>query len=158
MNQKKITTSNSYACKSKLMNNNAKKSKLFDLSSISYHDLKMFLTFMSFALIIAINIVPVFAEPDLTSAQTEVENRMDDILDIIYIIIKSVGAIMAAYSLFQLVSAFKDDNPDAKQKATTGLVIGLVLLALPSIIDALELTDSISTSSTIIPDKMQYYM
>lgn len=65
---------------------------------------------------------------------------LEDMLDYVGIIFRAVGIILAIYAVGQMVLAFKDENPDAKSKSASILVVGILLIAMPTMIDALNLT------------------
>ena len=61
-------------------------------------------------------------------------------VSIIGLIFRCVGVILAVYSVGQLILAFKNEDADSKSRASTMLVVAIVLIALPSIINGLNLT------------------
>ena len=61
-------------------------------------------------------------------------------IDIIGMVFTAVGIILAIYSVGTLILAFKNDDPDSKQRASTMLVVAVVLIGFPAIIDQLNLT------------------
>lgn len=59
-----------------------------------------------------------------------------------------VGVILLAYSIGQLIMAFKNDDADSKTRASTVLVVAIVLIALKGIVSALNLTQYIGNDWT----------
>ena len=72
-------------------------------------------------------------------AAGNVAEILTDMIDIIGMIFTAVGIILAIYSVGTLVLAFKNDDPDSKTRASTVLVVSIVLIAFPQIIDKLNL-------------------
>lgn len=77
---------------------------------------------------------PLFAD-----AAGNVAEILTDMIDIIGMIFTAVGIILAIYSVGTLVLAFKNDDPDSKTRASTVLVVSIVLIAFPQIVDKLNL-------------------
>lgn len=92
------------------------------------------ITFVTLCLIVD----PAFA--DYTSTIREI---MESMVDIVGTIFQAVGVILSIYAVGQLVLAFKNEDANAKSSASTLLVVGIVLIAIPGIIDALNLVDMI---------------
>ena len=83
---------------------------------------------------------PTFASTDYTGTITEI---VQQIVDIVGLIFQVVGVILLIYAIGQLVLAFKNEDANSKSSASTLLVVGVVLIALPAIIDALDLVSMI---------------
>ena len=77
--------------------------------------------------------VPAFAAPHLGEL-------LDQMINIVKAIFVAVGIILLVYSIGQLALAFKNEDADSKSKASTMLVVALVLIAFPTFINALNLT------------------
>ena len=77
--------------------------------------------------------VPAFAVVNLS----EILGKMINIVKTIFV---AVGIILLVYSIGQLALAFKNEDADSKTRASTMLVVALVLIAFPAFIDALNLT------------------
>lgn len=77
--------------------------------------------------------VPAFAAASLS----DLLNQMIGIVKAIFV---AVGVILLVYSIGQLALAFKNEDADSKTRASTMLVVALVLIAFPGFIDALNLT------------------
>lgn len=85
---------------------------------------------------LALTIVPSFAA---ATAPPELSQLLDTMIGYVGLIFRAVGIILAIYAIGQMIMAFKDENPDAKTKATTLLVVAIILISLPSIIDQINL-------------------
>lgn len=83
---------------------------------------------------------PAFAAADYEKPVKEIVKGMVDIIKFIF---KVIGVILAVYSVGQLVLAFKNEDADSKSRASTQLVVAIVLIAMPSIIDSLKLVDNL---------------
>lgn len=70
----------------------------------------------------------------------EVLNKM---IEIVCLVFQAVGVVLSIYSVGQLVLAFKNEDADSKSRASTMLVVGVILIAIPSIINGLNLVDMI---------------
>lgn len=86
----------------------------------------------------AITVTPAFAAS--ATVPPELTTILNQMLGYIGIIFRAVGILLAICAVGQMVLAFKDENPDAKSKSASILVVGILLVAMPSIIDALNLT------------------
>lgn len=91
-------------------------------------------------LTIGLILFPSFAAADYVSDITDILGSMIDIVGTIF---QAVGVILAVYAVGQLILAFKNEDANAKSSASTLIVVGIVLIALPAIIDALDLVDRI---------------
>ena len=91
-------------------------------------------------LTIGLILFPSFAAADYVSDITDILGSMIDIVGTIF---QAVGVILAVYAVGQLILAFKNEDANAKSSASTLIVVGIVLIALPAIIDALNLVDRI---------------
>ena len=74
---------------------------------------------------------------------TQIQNVMSNMIGIVGTIFQAVGVILTVYAVGQLVLAFKNEDANSKSSASTLLVVGIVLIALPSIVDALGLVSMI---------------
>lgn len=81
--------------------------------------------------------------PAFASYTNTIRDIMEDMVDIVGTIFQAVGVILSIYAVGQLVLAFKNEDANAKSSASTLLVVGIVLIAIPGIIDALNLVDMI---------------
>ncbi len=79
-----------------------------------------------------------FADVKLDSSLT---NLLETIIDYLGLIFRVVGILLLAYAVGQMILAFKDDNPDAKTKASTLIVVAFILISIKSILDSLNLID-----------------
>lgn len=78
----------------------------------------------------------------LSSEVTETaDNLVQKFVDIIFYIFRTVGILLLAWAIAQLVIAFKNEDADSKQRATILLVISILLIVLKSIFDGLNLFD-----------------
>ena len=58
----------------------------------------------------------------------------------------AVGIILAIYSVGQLILAFKNEDADSKSRASTLLVVSIILIAFPALIDFLGLTEYLNSA------------
>lgn len=105
------------------------------------------LPYLLFAIVIMLTtIVPGFAANPGTGAAAgndalkNVTNAMINVIEKIFIVI---GIIITAFSAGQLVLAFKNEDADSKSRASTQLVVGIVLIGIVGIINSLGLTNYI---------------
>ena len=78
---------------------------------------------------------PIWAAP----ASSTITAILEDMIDFV-----AVGIILAIYSVGTLIMAFKNDDPDSKQRASTMLVVAIVLIGFPALIDQLNLIGYLS--------------
>ena len=77
-------------------------------------------------------------------ASTKVQTVLKKFIGIVGLVFQAVGVVLAVYSVGQLVLAIKNEDADSKSRAATMLVVGVVLIALPAIIDALDLVQYVT--------------
>lgn len=68
-----------------------------------------------------------------SGAATQVSGILKKMLDIVCMIFQAVGIVLSIYAIGQLIMAFKNEDADSKSKASTMLVVGVCLIALPTI-------------------------
>ena len=90
---------------------------------------------LSLVLLLMMTVCPTFA---VEGADT-VKEIMDKMIKIIGMVFVAAGVVLAAYSVGQLAMALKNEDADSKSRASTQLVVSVVLIALPSIIEGLDL-------------------
>lgn len=83
---------------------------------------------------------PTFAATDYVDT---IQDIMGNMVDIVGTIFQAVGVILSIYAVGQLILAFKNEDANSKSSASTLLVVGIVLIAVPGIIKALDLVDMI---------------
>lgn len=103
---------------------------------------------LAFFLILAIGLLMVMAiSPEFAFAATQgvatVKKIIDNMIEVIGTIFIAVGVILAVYSVGQLILAFKNEDADSKSRASTLLVVAIVLIAFPEIVKGLNLTSYI---------------
>ena len=59
-----------------------------------------------------------------------IEEIMGTVLGIIFTVAMYIGIILAVWGLFQLVMSLKNDDAEAKSRATQLMVVGIVLIGL----------------------------
>lgn len=74
----------------------------------------------------------------------KVKEIVDQMIDIIGMIFVAAGVLLSTYSVGQLIMAFKNEDPDSKSRASTMLVVSIVLIAFPAIVKGLNLTANIA--------------
>ena len=84
-----------------------------------------------------------FADSDYASTIRDLIEKMVSIIGTIF---QAVGAVLTVYSVGQLILAFKNEDADSKSRASTMMVVGVVLIALPGVIETLGLVDTITGS------------
>lgn len=80
---------------------------------------------------------------DLGNAQANVKDILGNMISVIELVFQAVGVVLLVYSIAQLVLAFKNEDADSKTRASTLLVVAVILVALPTIINNLHLLDYI---------------
>lgn len=88
-----------------------------------------------------VTITPAFAKPTVPGNLKEV---VESFVFYIGLIFQVVGVLLGVYAAGQMIMAFKDDNPDAKTRASTLLVVAFILIVMPGIIDGLGLVNYIT--------------
>lgn len=83
---------------------------------------------------------PAFAANNYVSTIRTIMNNMVTIVGVIF---QAVGAILSIYAVGQLILAFKNEDANSKSSASTLLVVGIVLIAVPGIINTLGLVNMI---------------
>lgn len=83
---------------------------------------------------------PAFAA---TNYVTRIRTIMNNMVTIVGVIFQAVGAILSIYAVGQLILAFKNEDANSKSSASTLLVVGIVLIAVPGIITTLGLVNLI---------------
>ncbi len=104
------------------------------LNIIKYGSLALMVVYCAMCLI-----NPAFA----VTGEDKVKSVLESMIDIIGLVFQAVGVVLSVYSVGQLVLAFKNEDADSKSRASTMLVVGVVLIALPAIISGLGLLDMI---------------
>lgn len=84
-----------------------------------------------------LTINPAFADASISSIVSQM-------IEIIAQIFVAVGVILAVYSVGQLIMAFKNEDADSKSRASTMLVVAIVLVAFPTLIEKLDLISYIT--------------
>ena len=97
------------------------------------------ITMMMMAFILNVS----FADSDYASTIRDLIEKMVSIIGTIF---QAVGAVLTVYSVGQLILAFKNEDADSKSRASTMMVVGVVLIALPGVIETLGLVDMITGS------------
>lgn len=104
--------------------------------------IRQWVTFGIIALMVAFTMftimTPAFAEVPKESKDT-VKSVLQNMIDIVGLVFQAVGVVLSVYSVGQLVLAFKNEDADSKSRASTMLVVGVLLIALPTIVNGLDL-------------------
>lgn len=66
-----------------------------------------------------------------------IEEIMGSVLGIIFTVAMYIGIILAVWGLFQLVMSLKNDDAEAKSRATQLMVVGIVLIGLKGLASVL---------------------
>ena len=72
----------------------------------------------------------------------------DNVLGVIYKIFRYIGILLLAWSIGMLVLAFKNEDADSKSRAMMMAVVSIVLVGIPSIINAVLGTDVSTLANT----------
>lgn len=101
------------------------------------------ITMMMMACILNVSFAVHYSDSDYAST---IRDLIDKMVSIIGTIFQAVGAVLTVYSVGQLILAFKNEDADSKSRASTMMVVGVVLIALPGVIETLGLVDMITGS------------
>lgn len=85
---------------------------------------------------------PAFAASDYTATITDI---VQQIVNIVGTIFQVIGVILAIYAVGQLVLAFKNEDANSKSSASQLLVVAIILIAIPAIVDGLDLVSRIGS-------------
>ena len=100
-----------------------------------------FAMFFIITVMVALAVInPAFAA---TNYVTRIRTIMNNMVTIVGVIFQAVGAILSIYAVGQLILAFKNEDANSKSSASTLLVVGIVLIAVPGIITTLGLVNLI---------------
>lgn len=72
-----------------------------------------------------------------------IKTVLTNFINLLETIFQAVGVVLAIWGFIQLVLAIRNDDPDSKTRATTQAIVGIVLLAIPSLVDSLGLINYI---------------
>lgn len=70
-----------------------------------------------------------------------IKGVLEKMISVVGTVFQAVGVILSVYSVGQLVLAFKNEDADSKSRASTMLVVGVVLIAMPAVIEGVGLLD-----------------
>lgn len=99
--------------------------------------------YITIALAVIFTLLAVIDPVYANGYEEKVKNVLTDMVDIIGFVFKAVGIVLGVYSVGQLVMAFKNEDADSKSRASTQLVVAIVLIAMPSIIESLDLVNEL---------------
>lgn len=105
-----------------------------------YNQRLLFAALMLAAVTFMLIVRPAFAE---VAGQQTVKDILEEMISIVGLVFSAVGVILAVYSVGQLVLAFKNEDADSKSRASTMLVVAVILIAFPAIVKGLNLVDKI---------------
>ena len=103
----------------------------------------LFSSYFTVFMMTMLTMVPALASGAPTATVGEILERMISIIGMIFV---AVGIILAIYSVGQLVLAFKNEDADSKSRASTLLVVSIILIAFPALIDLLGLTEYLNSA------------
>lgn len=75
-----------------------------------------------------------------------IRSILGNMVTIVGIIFQAVGVILSVYAVGQLILAFKNEDANSKTTASTLLIVGIVLIALPGIVSGLNLINMIGSN------------
>jgi uncharacterized membrane protein len=93
------------------------------------------------ALMLCLTMNFAFAANDYVSS---IKDTLQTMISVVCTIFQAVGVILTVYSVGQLVLAFKNEDADSKSRASTMLVVGIVLIAMPSLVTGLNLINKLT--------------
>ena len=103
----------------------------------------LFSSYFTVFMMTMLTMVPALASGAPTATVGEILERMISIIGMIFV---AVGIILAIYSVGQLILAFKNEDADSKSRASTLLVVSIILIAFPAMIDFLGLTEYLNSA------------
>ncbi len=103
----------------------------------------LFSSYFTVFMMTMLTMVPALASGAPTATVGEILERMISIIGMIFV---AVGIILAIYSVGQLILAFKNEDADSKSRASTLLVVSIILIAFPALIDFLGLTEYLNSA------------
>lgn len=80
-----------------------------------------------------------FDLPDAETSKKNLSTGIDSFMTLLSTILRVAGVILGAYATGKLIMAFHNDNADAKNTAAIMLSMAVIMIAMPSIIDALDI-------------------
>ena len=80
-----------------------------------------------------------FDLPDADASQKNLSTGIDSFMTMLSVILRAAGAILGAYATGKLIMAFHNDNADAKNNAVIMLSMAIIMIIMPSIVDALDI-------------------
>lgn len=104
-----------------------------------YNQRLLFAALMLAAVTFMLIVRPAFA----VEGEQTVKDILEEMISIVGLVFSAVGVILAVYSVGQLVLAFKNEDADSKSRASTMLVVAVILIAFPAIVEGLNLVDKI---------------
>lgn len=104
-----------------------------------YNQRLLFAALMLAAVTFMLIVRPAFA----VEGEDTVKDILTEMISIVGLVFSAVGVILAVYSVGQLVLAFKNEDADSKSRASTMLVVAVILIAFPAIVNGLDLVDKI---------------
>lgn len=104
-----------------------------------YNQRLLFAALMLAAVTFMLIVRPAFA----VEGEQTVKDILEEMISIVGLVFSAVGVILAVYSVGQLVLAFKNEDADSKSRASTMLVVAVILIAFPAIVKGLNLVDKI---------------
>ena len=104
-----------------------------------YNQRLLYAALMLAAVAFMLIVRPVFA----VEGEETVKEILEEMISIVGLVFSAVGVILAIYSVGQLVLAFKNEDADSKSRASTMLVVAVILIAFPAIVNGLNLVDKI---------------
>lgn len=75
---------------------------------------------------------------DIAFAAGAADSVINQVIDVILTIARYGGIVFAVTGIFQLIMAYKDDNADAKGRAITLTIVGIVLVFLKTVVDPIK--------------------
>lgn len=88
-------------------------------------------------------VLPTFATNN--DAASDVQSILNTMIGYIGMAFQAVGVVLCVYSVGQLLLAFKNEDADSKSRASTMLVVGVILVAIKPLINGLNIVEKISS-------------
>lgn len=82
----------------------------------------------------------------LADGTKTIKDVLEKMINVVNLVFQAVGVLLSVYSVGQLVLAFKNEDADSKSRASTMLVVGVALIAIPEILKSLDLLNQLTAT------------
>ena len=73
----------------------------------------------------------------VTTGDVDANDMMNKVVTLLLTMMRFVGVLLLIWSIFQLVSAFKNEDADSKSRAMMMVMVGVILIGIKSVIRTL---------------------